>query len=126
MPSGLSAEQVRDVMQTAAPAISNVHDLHVWTIRPGYVALSAHVVLGDQALSQAQPTMAALKDALREHFAIEHTTIQFECDQCNDGALICTPTTAPAALSAHDHDHSHVHDTHDEHVHAASPAAVPA
>jgi hypothetical protein len=77
--------------------------------------------------------MAALKDALREHFAIEHTTIQLECDQCNDGALICTPMT----LTAHDHDHGHVdahdhshahdtHDTHDEHVYPASPVAVPA
>jgi cobalt-zinc-cadmium efflux system protein len=134
MPRGVTAEQVRDVMQTAAPAISNVHDLHVWTIRPGYVALSAHVVLGDQALSQAQPTMDVLKDALRGHFAIEHTTIQFECDQCNDGALICTPTMAPPALTAHvhgrdhghadAHDHRHGHDAHDAHIHAASPAAV--
>ncbi|HAJ37974.1 MAG TPA: cation transporter [Chloroflexi bacterium] len=135
MPNGVTAEQVQAVMQTAAPGISNVHDLHVWTIRPGFVALSAHVVLDDQALSQAQLAMDAIKSALREHFAIEHTTIQFECDQCNDGALICTPTAAPATLTAHDHDHGHAdahdhshahatHDTHDGHVHTASLAPV--
>lgn len=94
MPRGITAEEVADAIQTATPGVSNVHDLHVWTIRPGFVALSAHVVLDDQALSQTMPSMHAIKDALRTRFAIEHTTIQFECSQCNDGALICTPTAA--------------------------------
>ncbi|MGQ9873700.1 MAG: cation transporter dimerization domain-containing protein, partial [Chloroflexus sp.] len=105
MPRGITAEEVAGVIQTATPGVSNVHDLHVWTIRPGFVALSAHVVLDDQALSQTMPSMHAIKDALRTRFAIEHTTIQFECSQCNDGALICTPTAAPATLTAHDHSH---------------------
>lgn len=57
-----------------------VHDLHVWTITSGLVALSAHLVVTcegpdcrthDQILTDA-------KAVLREKFRIEHTTIQFE------------------------------------------------
>jgi len=133
MPRGITAEEVVSAIQTATSGVSNVHDLHVWTIRPGFVALSAHVVLDDQALSQTMPSMHAIKDALRAQFAIEHTTIQFECSQCNDGALICTPTVAPATLTAHNHGHDHghadghthdhahaAHNAHDAHLHSAS------
>ena len=34
------------------PGVSQVHDLHVWTVAPGYIALSAHVTVDDQSLSQ--------------------------------------------------------------------------
>jgi cobalt-zinc-cadmium efflux system protein len=60
--------------------VSAVHDLHVWTITSGMVALSAHIVVNcdgpgcrshDEILTDA-------KAVLREKFQIEHTTIQFE------------------------------------------------
>jgi cobalt-zinc-cadmium efflux system protein len=87
------------------------------TIRPGFVALSAHVLLDDQTLSQAQPAMNTTKATLRQQFGIEHTTIQFECDQCNDGALLCTPSTAPVTLDVHGHDHSSGQDDAHDHEH---------
>lgn len=52
------------------------------TVAPGYVALSAHVLLADQALSETAEVMTALKHILREQFDIEHTTIQLECTTC--------------------------------------------
>lgn len=63
--------------------------MHVWTVSPGYVALSSHVVLADQTLSQAQDVMDGLKQVLAEEFEIEHTTIQFECENCGQGAMVC-------------------------------------
>jgi cobalt-zinc-cadmium efflux system protein len=81
MPKGLRASDVADAMGKV-PGIKEIHDLHVWTLSPGYVALSAHVMLADQALSQTQDVMEGLKRALAEEFGIEHTTIQFECDNC--------------------------------------------
>jgi len=75
MPEGVTATQVAEVMGRV-PGVEDVHDLHAWTVSPGYVALSAHVVLADQALSQAQSVMDGLKRALAEEFDIEHTTIQ--------------------------------------------------
>jgi len=88
MPDGMTASVVADAMR-AAPGVREVHDLHVWTVAPGYVALSAHVLLADQALSQTAEVMAALKHTLREQFGIEHTTIQFECAACGQG--LCLP-----------------------------------
>ena len=100
MPDGMTASVVADAMR-AAPGVREVHDLHVWTVAPGYVALSAHVLLADQALSQTAEVMAALKHTLREQFGIEHTTIQFECTACAQG--ICLPAIgAPRSTSPFD------------------------
>ncbi|MGB9776068.1 MAG: cation diffusion facilitator family transporter [Anaerolineae bacterium] len=88
MPAGLTATQVAEAMSRVA-GVEEVHDLHVWTVSPGYVALSAHVVLADQALSQTQEVMNGLKHALADEFGIAHTTIQFECARCGQGALLC-------------------------------------
>ncbi len=57
-----------------------VHDLHVWTITSGMVAMSCHLVVEcdgpgcrshDEILTEARAV-------LRDRFNIEHTTIQFE------------------------------------------------
>jgi cobalt-zinc-cadmium efflux system protein len=76
---------IRDVSAAIAgvPGVSAVHDLHVWTITSGLVALSCHIVVScdgpgcrshDEILTDA-------KALLRDRFGIEHTTIQFESEE---------------------------------------------
>lgn len=86
-PEGLHASEVGQAMRQVA-GVDEVHDLHVWTVSPGYAALSAHVVLADQALSQTGPMMAELKEIIYHRFGIEHTTIQFECHNCGQGVCV--------------------------------------
>lgn len=88
VPEGVDAAQVGLTMR-AIPGVAAVHDVHVWVVGPGFVALSAHVVLEDQALSQTRAVMATLKEALATRFGIGHTTIQFECADCGQGPMIC-------------------------------------
>jgi cobalt-zinc-cadmium efflux system protein len=76
--------------------VLEVHDLHVWTLSPGFAALSGHVLLEDQALGQAQHVMNLLKWRLRKQFRIEHTTIQFECANCGQGTVACVTSARPA------------------------------
>lgn len=88
MPNGLTADQVAATIQ-AIPGVDAVHDLHVWTVAPGYIALSAHATIADQAISQTAEIMAGIKDVLHEQFEIHHTTIQFECNNCGQGVVTC-------------------------------------
>ncbi len=88
VPQGLTATQVAEAMNDV-PGVSQVHDLHVWTVSPGYIALSAHVVFDDQSISEAQSILERLEAALAEQFGIEHTTIQVECQSCAGGTIIC-------------------------------------
>ena len=56
--------------------VTSVHDLHIWTLSSGLVALSAHIVIED--MQQWVTTLGRLKILLRERFAIEHITLQPE------------------------------------------------
>ena len=53
-----------------------VHDLHVWTITSGFVALSAHVLVepGDDCHARRRE----LERVLAEEYGIEHTTLQVD------------------------------------------------
>lgn len=55
--------------------VTAVHDLHVWTITSGFIALSAHVVT-DRA--QADDLLWEIRDLLADRFHIEHSTVQVE------------------------------------------------
>ncbi len=56
--------------------VNSIHDLHIWTLSSGLVALSAHVVIED--LSHWEDTLARLKELLKSRYAIEHVTLQPE------------------------------------------------
>ena len=90
MPDGMSASGVAETIKNVS-GVAEIHDLHVWTVSPGYVALSAHVILEDQTLSQSERIMEDLKKSLSSQFKIEHTTIQFECANCGQGSVACIP-----------------------------------
>ncbi len=56
--------------------VKSVHDLHVWTIASGRVALSAHVDV--DSLDEWPVTLERIRSAARSRFGIEHVTIQPE------------------------------------------------
>jgi cobalt-zinc-cadmium efflux system protein len=90
MPSGMTATSIAKSM-LKVPGVRQVHDLHVWTVAPGYIALSAHVTIQDQSISQTAEMMTALKEALHDEYEIQHTTIQVECQNCGQGTVLCAP-----------------------------------
>ena len=58
-----------------------VHDLHVWSITSGMVALSGHVRVAESATAAEHgATLAALRTTLEERFGIHHITIQIESE----------------------------------------------
>lgn len=60
--------------------VTAVHDLHVWTITSGMVAMSCHLVVdcvGPSCRSHDE-ILTEAREALKRKFNIEHTTIQFE------------------------------------------------
>jgi cobalt-zinc-cadmium efflux system protein len=61
--------------------VVDVHDLHVWTISTGMNALSGHVVVRDQMLSQSSKLLNEINAVLADRYSISHTTIQLESEQ---------------------------------------------
>jgi cobalt-zinc-cadmium efflux system protein len=84
VPEGLSVEKIGQSM-ASVPGVQDVHDLHVWSICSGHIALSAHIITDNQPLTEGDGIMTELKQRIAK-FGIEHTTIQFECAACGQGA----------------------------------------
>ncbi|MBS2963301.1 cation transporter [Actinocrinis puniceicyclus] len=88
-PAGLEPARVGAAM-AADPQVSEVHDLHVWTITSGFAALSAHVLVVPGENCHA--VRGRLQELLREKFGIQHTTLQV--DHAPE-ALLTIERTAP-------------------------------
>jgi len=91
-PHGVSAPEVAHDME-AVNGVNNVHDLHVWTITSGMLALSCHAVIDDIPPSASAAILDRLTDMLRRRYAISHTTIQFESQThaAHTGYCACQP-----------------------------------
>lgn len=90
VPEGLSLEAVAQRLQ-AVPGVRDVHDVHLWSIGPGFPALSAHVVVDSRSMAEADALASRLRQLLREEFGLEHVTLQLEGTFC--GAPCCNGAT---------------------------------
>jgi cobalt-zinc-cadmium efflux system protein len=75
VPESISLPEVGRSMATVDGIVS-VHDLHIWSLGAGRVALSAHVVIG--SLTDWPTVLPRLQTALASQFGIEHATLQPE------------------------------------------------
>jgi cobalt-zinc-cadmium efflux system protein len=74
-PEGVDVRQMT-VDLTKLPGVSEVHDLHVWTLTSGMEVVSAHLTMVDGA-DQAEVLVAA-QGLLATSYHIEHATLQVE------------------------------------------------
>jgi cobalt-zinc-cadmium efflux system protein len=74
-PRHIDASEVADALASVEGVIE-VHDLHIWTLTSGYLALSAHAVVPDY--SRAEQVLRELAALLHDRYGIEHATIQIE------------------------------------------------
>ena len=78
-PGNIDVSAVRSHIR-ALPGVEDVHDLHAWTITSGLPVLSAHVVVGSEALDAGghEKVLHELRACLGEHFDVKHCTFQLE------------------------------------------------
>lgn len=76
-PRGLELESIARTIRSV-DGVMGVHDLHVWTITSGLYALSGHVTVGSDTISQGSAILEKIEARLKESFGIEHVTLQME------------------------------------------------
>jgi len=59
----------------SVPGVESVHDLHLWTVTSGVVAMSGHLVVKNP--TDNQPVLEAVQDRMRA-LGIAHVTVQVE------------------------------------------------
>jgi cobalt-zinc-cadmium efflux system protein len=73
-PAHISLGKVRQQLE-AIPGIESVHDLHVWAVTSGVVAMSVHAIVREP--ERHQHVLEHVHDAMRL-FGIDHVTVQLE------------------------------------------------
>lgn len=70
--------------------VKELHDVHIWTITSGIIALSTHVLVEDQLMSRTGEIINSINNELQK-FNITHTTLQLECEKCTtcSQGLVC-------------------------------------
>jgi cobalt-zinc-cadmium efflux system protein len=81
------ARRVREI-----PGVVSIHDLHVWTVSSGFLAMSGHVELASGA--DGEQVRKAVHRLLHQSYDIRHTTIQTE-----HGPGLLTIEPSPGARS---------------------------
>lgn len=92
VPGHIELDDVSDAMQTI-DGVKNVHDLHIWSLSSGVIALSAHIDIHE--LSSWEGVLKSLMDTLKKEFNIDHVTLQPEPD-----IIDCNPCEEPGAGSS--------------------------
>lgn len=92
VPSHLKLEDVR-VSLLGVAGVTEVHDLHVWTLTSGLHALSAHIVVEDRSLSDCSSVISDCEEMLIKDYAISHTTLQLECKTCGENSCVFLPNS---------------------------------
>jgi len=82
VPAAIRLEEVGQALARLA-GVRSVHDLHVWNISSGRVALSAHLELA--ALEDWPRVLIDARRLLLDRFAIEHVTLQPELASMRQG-----------------------------------------
>jgi len=75
-PGHISLQDVHDRI-ASLPGVRSVHDLHVWTLTSGVVAMSGHLVVTNPADNQG--ILEAVQSRMRE-LGVHHVTVQMERD----------------------------------------------
>ena len=101
-PPGIDAEQVGKKM-AGAEGVEEVHDLHIWTVTSGLVAMSGHVEVTDER--DWHDILLELSALLRSDFGIAHVTLQPEkrntrCANTPSSASWCWPRSSRRRMSS--------------------------
>ncbi len=87
-PTGMDLKEVRAAL-AGLPGVSDVHELHVWSLTAGFNAISAHLVVKEKDLSERVLKDATCAAACR--FNIKHCAFQVESEPVeNSSCDVCT------------------------------------
>ena len=87
-PQSIEVQQIVDCISAIRP-VQNVHHVHIWQMNDDQIHLEAHVdFTEDISLSEFDRILVKIEREVREHFNINHISIQPEFDKCTSKSVI--------------------------------------
>ena len=86
-PPDISIKEIQSEVEKLEK-VENIHHVHIWTVGENDVHLEAHIDVADMMISKSNILGEQIEALLKIKFGINHITLQFECEQCEDVNLI--------------------------------------
>lgn len=83
VPKHIDLLKVRDAI-AGFGGIKEVHDLHIWTLATGCVAMSVHARTSLEGGWTVSSILIGLRTTMKQQFGIDHLTVQLEADDLPD------------------------------------------
>jgi cobalt-zinc-cadmium efflux system protein len=101
-PRGVDMKRLVTAM-CSVPGVADVHDLHVWTIGDGMIALSCHLTVAESDVERASHVVRDVKQMLATSYSAHHSTIETECCGCHTNEVFCQMEAHTHAGCEEDH-----------------------
>ena len=86
VPKHLNVSQVTSEVKKIK-GVKDIHDVHLWTITSGVYALSCHLLIEDRMVSNSAEIVEEVNQTLSQKFGIGHSTLQLECEECQNSPV---------------------------------------
>lgn len=82
-PTEIELDEIMLAMQEVA-GVLDIHHLHVWRLDENNILLESHVVIDESDMNSMESIKSSLKDLLDRSFNIQHSTLEFEFEPCDE------------------------------------------
>jgi len=86
VPKNLDVSRINDAVRKIK-GVRDIHDVHLWAITSGMYAMSCHLLIEDQKVSNCTQIVEEVNKALSQKFGISHSTVQLECEECENSPV---------------------------------------
>jgi len=86
VPKNLDVSRINDAVRKIK-GVRDVHDVHLWAITSGMYAMSCHLLIEDQMVSNCTQIVEEVNKTLSQEFGISHSTVQLECEECENSPV---------------------------------------
>jgi cobalt-zinc-cadmium efflux system protein len=80
VPRGLSMNSLIQTLESA-PRVRDVHDVHVWSVCPTLVCMTAHVGVEEMPMSECASVTDELRHRVEQRFGIVHAVFELETER---------------------------------------------
>ncbi|MDD5408943.1 MAG: cation diffusion facilitator family transporter [Candidatus Omnitrophica bacterium] len=88
VPKGINLREIQARLE-GIDGIKDIHHAHLWAVTERDIHFEAHInVSRDMPVSQTCLLVKQAEEALKEHFAITHVTLQIELNSCKGVPLV--------------------------------------
>jgi cobalt-zinc-cadmium efflux system protein len=86
VPKNLDVSRINDAVRKIR-GVRDVHDVHLWAITSGMYAMSCHLLIEDQMVSNCSQIVEEVNKTLSQEFGISHSTVQLDCEECENSPV---------------------------------------